>query len=86
MRLQCVWTRALVVRRCVHSLSNVGVITNKLAALRAALFTDAQALPQNPYKRWMHPRHIQYDEEFKKRITYVTTQDVAEVFMAQVIW
>ena len=42
----CVDARSgLVVRGCVQSLEDVIVLTNKLAAMRAALFTDAQALP-----------------------------------------
>ena len=83
----CVDARiGLVVRRCVQSLANVGVITNKLAAMRAALFTDAQALPQNTYKRWLHLRHVLYDKEFEKGITYVITLDVANVSRAQVTW
>ena len=76
----------LVIRRCVHSLSNVGVITNKLAALRAALFTDAQALPQNPYKRWLHPHYTLCDKEFEKGITFVTIQDAAKHLRAEVTW
>ena len=76
----------LVIRRCVQRLSNVGVITNKLAALRAALFTDAQALPQNTYKRWLHPRHVLYEKQFEKGITHVTTQDAANYSISEVAW
>ena len=53
--------------------------------MRAALFTDAQALPQNTYKTW-HLRHTLYDVEFEKGITYVTTQDAAKVSMTEVAW
>ncbi len=42
----CVNARlGLVIRRCVQSLAYVVVLNNKLSAVRAALFTDAQALP-----------------------------------------
>ena len=35
----------LVIRKCVQLLANVVVICNKLSAVCAALFADAQALP-----------------------------------------
>ena len=63
----------LVIRRCVQSLAYLEVRSNKLSVARAALFTDAQALPQNKYRGWLHPRHTLYDKEFEKGITYVTT-------------
>ena len=42
----CVNARlGLVIRKCVQLLADVVVSSNKLSAVRAALFTDAQALP-----------------------------------------
>ena len=77
----------LVIRRCVHSLEDVIVRTNKLAALRAALLTDAQALPQNTYKRWLlHLRHALYDHQFSNRRPPVNIQDAVTLFVAYIIW
>ena len=82
----CINARSgFVMRRCVHSLEDLIARFNK--STRAAVSTDAQALPQNTYKRWLlHLRHTSYDHQFSNRRPPVNIQDAVPLFVAYIIW